>query len=103
MFAFSPLISRYTMRGTCRFTWFVNGFELHDSSGRLEVYYPKENRCVARFPIPQSGEYKVIAENSVGRDQSIGYVDVKKGMHSQKTNAFSFIIVRETQILLARH
>uniref|UniRef100_A0A914ZQC4 Titin n=1 Tax=Parascaris univalens TaxID=6257 RepID=A0A914ZQC4_PARUN len=61
-----------------KFTWFVNGFELRDSSGRLEVYYPKENRCVARFPIPQSGEYKVIAENSVGRDQSIGYVDVKK-------------------------
>ncbi|VDM40900.1 unnamed protein product, partial [Toxocara canis] len=61
-----------------KFTWFVNGVEFRDSLGRIEVYYPKANRCVARFPIPQTGEYKVIAENSLGKDQSIGYVDIKK-------------------------
>uniref|UniRef100_A0A914S160 Ig-like domain-containing protein n=1 Tax=Parascaris equorum TaxID=6256 RepID=A0A914S160_PAREQ len=44
-----------------RFTWFVNGFELRDSSGRLEVYYPKENRCVARcITCNNFGEKRVI-------------------------------------------
>ena len=36
----------------CRFTWFVNGYEFRESAGKVHIYYPKENRCVARFPMP---------------------------------------------------
>lgn len=62
-----------------RFTWYVNGVQVRDAAGQFEVYYPMANRCIARFPIPQKGEYKVIAENRAGKEHSIGYIDVKKG------------------------
>lgn len=62
-----------------RFTWYVNGVQFRDTIGQIEVYYPMANRCIARFPFPQKGEYKVIAENRAGKEHSIGYIDVKKG------------------------
>lgn len=62
-----------------RFTWYVNGVQFRDTVGQIEVYYPMANRCIARFPIPQKGEYKVIAENRAGKAHSIGFIDIKNG------------------------
>ncbi|VDK48693.1 unnamed protein product, partial [Anisakis simplex] len=89
-----------------KFTWYVNGYEFRDSSGRIAIYYPKENRCVARFPIPQTGEYKVVAENSLGKDQSIGYIDIKKeiSVHQTERPPLPVESVRHTGTLpLQRH
>uniref|UniRef100_A0A915PVQ5 Ig-like domain-containing protein n=1 Tax=Setaria digitata TaxID=48799 RepID=A0A915PVQ5_9BILA len=61
-----------------KFTWYVNGVQFRDNVGQIEVYYPMANRCIVRFPIPQKGEYKVIAENRAGMEQSVGYIDIKK-------------------------
>nr|CDQ05432.1 Bm6219, isoform k [Brugia malayi] len=67
-----------------KFTWYVNGVQFRDTVGQIEVYYPVANRCIARFPIPQKGEYKVIAENRAGKEHSIGYIDIKNEvMHHQ--------------------
>jgi hypothetical protein len=53
----------------------------------VEIYYPAINRCVARFLIPQSGEYKVIADSVFGSAQSIGYVEVQRGkIHIAENN-----------------
>ncbi|VDO57457.1 unnamed protein product, partial [Onchocerca flexuosa] len=68
-----------------KFTWYVNGVQFRDTVGQIEVYYPMANRCIARFPIPQKGEYKVIAENRAGKEQSIGYIDVKKEIMYHQT------------------
>lgn len=62
-----------------RFTWYVNGIRFRDTVGQIEVYYPIVNRCIARFPIPQKGEYRVVAENRAGKAQSIGYIDIRNG------------------------
>ncbi|VDK72604.1 unnamed protein product [Litomosoides sigmodontis] len=62
-----------------KFIWYVNGVRFRDAVGQFEVYYPMANRCIARFPIPQKGEYKVIAENRAGKEHSVGYIDVKNG------------------------
>ncbi|VDM99763.1 unnamed protein product [Thelazia callipaeda] len=63
-----------------KFLWFVNGVEYRDTLGlgQTEIYYPMVNRCIARFLIPQTGEYKVIAENRAGKAESIGYVNIKQ-------------------------
>uniref|UniRef100_A0A0R3RRM4 Ig-like domain-containing protein n=1 Tax=Elaeophora elaphi TaxID=1147741 RepID=A0A0R3RRM4_9BILA len=54
-----------------KFTWYVNGVQFLDTVGQIEIYYPMANRCIARFPIPQKGEYKVVAENRAGKEHSI--------------------------------
>ncbi|MCP9264542.1 Titin [Dirofilaria immitis] len=61
-----------------KFIWYVNGVQFRDTIGQIEVFYPTANRCIARFPIPQKGEYKVTAENRAGKEHSIGYIDIKK-------------------------
>ncbi|GMS79698.1 hypothetical protein PENTCL1PPCAC_1873, partial [Pristionchus entomophagus] len=61
-----------------RFQWFVNGFEHVDGSGRVEYFYPTNNRCVARFIIPVAGEYKVVATNVHGTAISSGFVEIYK-------------------------
>ncbi|GMR58652.1 hypothetical protein PMAYCL1PPCAC_28847, partial [Pristionchus mayeri] len=61
-----------------RFQWFVNGFEHVDGSGRVEYFYPSNNRCVARFIIPVAGEYKVVASNVHGTAISSGFVEIYK-------------------------
>uniref|UniRef100_A0A0N5AEP3 Ig-like domain-containing protein n=1 Tax=Syphacia muris TaxID=451379 RepID=A0A0N5AEP3_9BILA len=60
------------------FKWFVNGIAVHEAAGNFITYYPTPNRCVARFPFPRSGEYTVVAENSHGTDESIGYIKIIK-------------------------
>ena len=62
-----------------RFSWFVNGKEFRDSADNVELFYPKDNRCVARFSIPVSGQYKVVASNVHGSAMSSGYVEIYQG------------------------
>lgn len=59
-----------------RFTWFVNGFEWRQQADKLLLHHPTPNRCIARFPIPRAGEYKVIATNQSGSDCSSGRIDI---------------------------
>ncbi|CAG9532189.1 unnamed protein product, partial [Cercopithifilaria johnstoni] len=68
-----------------KFTWYVNGIQFRDTIGQIEVYYPMNNRCIARFPIPQKGEYKVIAENRAGKAYSIGHIDIKNEITYHQT------------------
>ncbi|KAL3986031.1 Immunoglobulin I-set domain family protein [Acanthocheilonema viteae] len=68
-----------------KFTWYVNGIEFCDTIGQIEIYYPIANRCIARFLIPQKGEYKVIAENRAGKEHSIGYIDIKSEVMYHQT------------------
>ncbi|MFH4975810.1 hypothetical protein AB6A40_002519 [Gnathostoma spinigerum] len=66
-----------------RFSWFVNGYEFRDSFGNVEIYQPRENRCIARFRFPQAGEYEVVATNELGRDHSVGHVDIQRAFAVQ--------------------
>uniref|UniRef100_A0A914WIF3 Ig-like domain-containing protein n=2 Tax=Plectus sambesii TaxID=2011161 RepID=A0A914WIF3_9BILA len=60
-----------------RFTWFVNGFEWREQADKLLIQQPTSNRCIARFPIPRAGEYKVIATNQYGSACSVGRMDIQ--------------------------
>ncbi|EJD75389.1 immunoglobulin I-set domain-containing protein, variant, partial [Loa loa] len=68
-----------------KFTWYVNGVQFCDTVKQIEIYYPMANRCIARFPIPQKGEYKVTAENRAGKEHSIGYIDIKNEVMYNQT------------------
>lgn len=63
----------FSKKEKLRFQWFINGVEFRDGSGRLDLFYPMQNRCVARFPIPVGGDYKVswlLDSNSITFDAS---------------------------------
>ncbi|KJH41886.1 immunoglobulin I-set domain protein [Dictyocaulus viviparus] len=66
------------------FSWSVNGREYRESSSDLELYYPYPNRCIAKFTLPISGEYKVIASNVHGSAMSCGYVEIHKTIPSKQ-------------------
>ncbi|CAI4231525.1 unnamed protein product [Auanema sp. JU1783] len=59
-----------------RFAWFVNGKEFKENTNVVDIFYPEENRCVARFHIPTSGEYKVVASNVHGTAMSSGFIEI---------------------------
>ncbi|KAJ1351970.1 hypothetical protein KIN20_008153 [Parelaphostrongylus tenuis] len=67
-----------------RFLWSVNGREYRESSNNVEFYYPSPNRCVAKFALPVSGEYKVVASNLCGSAMSCGYVEIHKAIPSKQ-------------------
>jgi hypothetical protein len=56
------------------FLWYVNGRLVRDEN--VEFYFPKINRCVALFKLPETGHYTVVAQNEFGVAKSSGHVEV---------------------------
>lgn len=49
---------------------------MREGVDNVDFYYPKPNRAVAIFKLPETGNYTVVGQNEFGISKSSGYIEI---------------------------